>query len=396
MSLHKRSKALLKTLYQNISFEVVHAFLSLMFKLFRFDYSKARNGVVGFLAFNAMPIRKNCILMLEPQNIHAETMPGFVKYFMDLGFAVDVYTASKNQRLNSFARMNTDNMNIFAANPSIMMRVLQLEKLGQYEYIFFNSGIKSFGIEKVDRNLTLLSSRIIALEHRQDALPEDLSNTFVLDDLSEDGSLRSRTVHPYFFGNVSITGKKRDTVDFISIGRFGRGIRDYESLFDAMRYLLTAGITNFHVSLMGRGKIRFKIPQEIRPYITVYSNKPFEECFQKLEESDFFLTLLNPLVEEHQRYLSASTSGSLQLIYTFLKPCIINEVFARKYSFTPKDSILYPDSTALGEALARAVLLSSEDYAAMQGELAKKAEDKRELSLKNLKATLCEPGYANK
>ena len=329
--------------------------------------------------------------MLEYQGIHAETMPGFAKYFMDLGFSVDVYTTAKNQRLDSFVRMNTDNMNIFAANPRIMRRVLQLEKLGQYEYMFFNSGVKSFGIAKVDENLRSLKSKSINLVHRQDALPEDLSRFFVLDDLSEDGSLTSRTVHPYFFGDVNITGKKRDTVDFISIGRFGRGIRDYALLFDAMRYLLAAGITNFHVSLMGRGKIRFKIPQEIRPYITVYSNKPFEECFQKLEASDFFLSLLNPLMEEHQRYLDTSTSGSFQLIYTFLKPCIINEIFARKYSLTPQDSILYPDNAALGEAMKRAVLLTPEEHAAMQGILAKKAEDKRALSLKNLKDTLCEP-----
>ena len=391
MRLHASSKTLFKTLYQNIFFDVAHALLFLIFKLFRFDYSKARNGVVGFLAFNTMPVRKNCILMLEYQGIHAETMPGFAKYFMELGFAVDVYTIAKNQRLDSFVRMNTDSINIFAANPRIMRRVLQLEKLGQYEYIFFNSGVKSFGVAKVDENLKALRTKIISLIHGQDALPEDLSHIFVLDDLSEDGLLTPRTVHPYFFGDVRITGKKQDTVDFISIGRFGKGIRDYDTLFNAMKHLLAAGITNFHVSLMGRGKIRFKIPQEIRPYITVYSNRPFEECFQKLEESDFFLPLLNPLVEEHQRYLSTSTSGSFQLIYTFLKPCILNEIFARKYSFTPQDSILYPDNAALGEAMTRAVLLTPEDYAAMQDELAKKAEDKRALSLKNLKATLCEP-----
>ena len=388
MSLHQKSKTWLKTLYQNLSFDVAYALLSLLFRIFRFDYSKARNGVVGFMAFNAMPIRKNCILMLESQGIHAETMPGFAKYFMELGFAVDVYTTAKNQRLDSFVRMNTDNMHIFAANPRIMQRVLQLEKLGQYTYIFFNSGVKSFGIEKVNENVEALGAKIIRLIHRQDTLPEDLSHIFVLDDLSEDGSLASRTVHPYFFGNVRITEKKQDTVDFISIGRFGQGLRDYDTLFDAMRYLLAAGMTNFHVSLIGRGKIRFNIPQEIRPYITVYPNIPFAECFQKLEEADFFLTLLNPLVEDHQRYLSTSTSGSFQLIYTFLKPCIINETFAHKYSFTPQDSILYPEN-ALGEAMKQATLLTSDEYTAMQGKLAKKAEDKRALSLKNLRATLC-------
>ena len=51
--------------------------------------------------------------------------------------------------------------------------------------------------------------------------------------------------------------------------------------------------------------------------------------------------MLDNGINEHERYITIGTSGSFQLIYGFVKPCIIHTKFAGVHSFNNDNSFLY-------------------------------------------------------
>ena len=45
--------------------------------------------------FYKTPVRKNSVLIVEPNPYHAEILPGFVRYFQDLNYNVDIKVIRK-------------------------------------------------------------------------------------------------------------------------------------------------------------------------------------------------------------------------------------------------------------------------------------------------------------
>ena len=48
--------------------------------------------------------RKNSVLLIEPNPYHGEIQPGFVKYFQDLGYNVDIFMRLENYLENPFVK----------------------------------------------------------------------------------------------------------------------------------------------------------------------------------------------------------------------------------------------------------------------------------------------------
>ena len=91
---------------------------------------------------------------------------------------------------------------------------------------------------------------------------------------------------------------------------------------------------------------------------------------------------------EHQRYITTGTSGNFQLIYGFLKPCILVESFAPINRFNEKNSILYKEPKDYADALEKAISIDSTEYAIMQSNLQKTVSEVYKDSLNNLKGAL--------
>ena len=107
--------------------------------------------------------------------------------------------------------------------------------------------------------------------------------------------------------------------------------------------------------------------------------------YDEIEKADFMLTSYN---ETHTRYITTGTSGNFQLIYGFLKPCIIIESFAEINRFNNENSVIYKEPKDYAQALERAINLNQEEYKLMQNNLKSTVEEFYNESLNNLKGAL--------
>ena len=160
-------------------------------------------------------------------------------------------------------------------------------------------------------------------------------------------------------------------------------------MLNDVEYLHAEGIRNFEIIVIGFGELE-NINPEIRRYFRILGRTDFLTMFNAMEEADYFLPLLDPEIEQHQRYMKYGTSGSFQLIYGFLKPCIIHKTFADIYDFTENDSLVYKENSDLGKIMEKAIDISNEEYIDKQEKLKQKVDNIEMSSIKNLKRLLYE------
>lgn len=111
------------------------------------------------------------------------------------------------------------------------------------------------------------------------------------------------------------------------------------------------------------------LPKPIRKYFDIRGRVPFPDMYKAIEDADFFLPLFDPENKEHDRYLTQGTSGSFQLIYGFLKPCLIQKKFAEAYNFNVNNSIVYEKNVNLYDSMVTAINMTQVEYKAMQDSL---------------------------
>ena len=116
----------------------------------------------------------------------------------------------------------------------------------------------------------------------------------------------------------------------------------------------------------------------------------YQTMFQKLNESDFILPLLDPEVESHKRYMDSGTSGTFQLVYGFNKPCIIHKTFADIYGFNEQNSIIYNNNERFVEAMQKAINITNDEYKSLQEALTKITKAIENNSIHNLQHILKE------
>ncbi|MDR1523393.1 MAG: hypothetical protein LBS29_05545 [Endomicrobium sp.] len=88
--------------------------------------------------FKKHNISPKSILMVEPNNYHGEVLSGFVKYFNDLGYNVDLLLRPNNSVEDIFSRWNTF-PKVFYGSANNIKTLLKLKKVEEYDYVFFSS-----------------------------------------------------------------------------------------------------------------------------------------------------------------------------------------------------------------------------------------------------------------
>ena len=194
----------------------------------------------------------------------------------------------------------------------------------------------------------------------------------------------SVVVNPHYFGEVKITPKNSDIINFVTIGVIKPRKKDNGTIINAVLELHNKGISNFKVTVIGKGEIK-NIPEEIRKYFDIKGRLNFDRMYDEIEKADFMLTSYN---ETHTRYITTGTSGNFQLIYGFLKPCIIIENFAEINRFNNENSVIYKEPKDYAQALEKAINLSQEEYKLMQNNLKSTVEEFYNESLNNLKGAI--------
>gem|GEM_PF-90524 len=332
--------------------------------------------------FMSASVRFNSVLIIEPNKWHAETLPGFAKHFIDLGYNVDILCRENVFFEKTFCRFNNRQLRLYQWLPEHFIPIVSAAKLQGYKMILLNTFFAVKEAEKIFNKLknNVGKAKFFFVEHNVAKYSANQSNVISLNDFS--GRVM---VNPHFFGNVNITPKNR-IANFVCVGNIEAHRRNYNLLFSAVQELINAKM-NFKISLVGNAVSKeFVIPPVMAPYIEIKGRLDFPKMYCEMENADFLLALLDPEDIDHEKYITRCSSGAMQLVYGFVKPAVIHQKFAEAYHLNTKNSIVYQENLAV--AMRLACNMTEEEYRDKQQCLQSTAERIKTTSLGNLSALL--------
>ncbi|MCX4276033.1 MAG: glycosyltransferase [Candidatus Gastranaerophilales bacterium] len=353
-------------------------------------------------------VRRNSILLVEVNDIdHAEVLPGYAKYLLDLGYNVDVVLTENNYRMNSLCRIKDKNLRVYPIKRYFFGKFFNSSLIKKYSKIFFTSYITYYSIGSLSsaelklwdgRYVTIFEhfpvlnkyrNKIYTVEHHLDLADKELlKNKHVISLAKFDTQDKNFTmVNPNYFGEVKNTNKNEKITKFITIGTFFVFRKNTELLTKTVRLLKEQGFDNFEICAIGQYKPQDFSSDDFKN-INFMGRVSADIVYDKLEQADFFLPMLDPENPDHDRYITTGTSGSFQLIYGFNKPCLISEKFAKPHYFDKNNSVVYKTNSDFIEAIKQAINMNPEDYRTMQKNLTKTTDKIRTESMQNLKEIL--------
>ena len=353
-----------------------------------------KKGVINLLPLKTPVIKDNTFIVWEPcSKSHSEVVPGFVKYFVDLGYHVSVLVDKDRLKEGLFCRYDLENVSYNKLSADEIKRYFAESDLNNVKGVLVTTMGKICDCENPESAYEFFNpnadrSKLHFVEHEASfAINKGTWNDklITLRELNYQDA-KSVVVNPHYFGNIKINPKNEKT-NFITVGTLKPRKKDCGMIIDAVRELHNKGITNFKITVVGKGKLKH-LPKDVRKYFDIKGRLSFSKMYEELENADFMLTAYDDNNFEHQRYITTGTSGNFQLIYGFLKPCVLIESFASINRFNNLNSILYKEPKDYYKALERAVLMGGEDYSEMQNSLRQTVCDVYKDSLNNLKGAL--------
>lgn len=335
-------------------------------------------------------VKDNRVLIVEPNPYHGEILPGFVKYFRDLGFSTDLLLRSANKVDDIFCRFKIK-PRVISGSAEKLKKFLKSDIINKYKYVFFSSSAFWETDFCVDSYLNYLGfvpnakNGIMMVEHNIEPYLKEYNEEEYLHKnrlFTLSGFHDTPMLNPHFFGeNVKITRKSDKVIKFVAVGRIGRNCKNHDILISAVSELSKKNY-KFKVTVIGIGKL--KIPKELKKYIDFKGHLSYKRMYSEIEKADYILPLLDYSIEDHHRYINGTTTGNRQLIMGFLKPCIIEEPFAAWYGFNNQNAIIYKDNN-LADGMIQGIELSGNDYSDLQNNLKNLENEIYKISLENLK-----------
>jgi glycosyltransferase involved in cell wall biosynthesis len=344
-----------------------------------------------FRAYEESGVRDDSVLIIESNPTHGETLPGFAKYLLDLGFNVDILMSKRVADEQPFCRIGDERIRIYAGGFGLIERASESIALAQYKYILLNTTTYYGGAEDIGLldKLPQLRSHpgLLVVEH-------DLADVekFGEQKLLDSGRLitlgrfpKSLFVNPHYVGNVN-TNPKNQKTRFVIIGSIEAKRKNHKVLINAINKLAKDNV-EFEVVIIGivRHKRQLKGVLDER-HVRLAGRLDFPHMYDEVERADFILPLLDPDNKAHERYITTGITGSAQLIYGFTKPCLINRKFAAFYGFDKSNSIIYDDN--LANAMSMAISMGMDEYDLMRANLKTLSDSIYQESLTNLKNAL--------
>ncbi len=339
-------------------------------------------------------IRPNSVLLVELNEYHGECLPGMAKYFIELGYNVDVLMNKKEFDLNPFAAYNNKHISLYSAYPGTISDILCSNIIKKYEHLYINSDrIYQKNIsEYIGNDLKYPIGKTIVMCHHAELynkinLKAKNMEIVTLVDFPILNNKKYKQVNTHFF-KETINTNKNEITKFIVVGNIEASRKNHNLLINTVENLINKNITNFKIVVISRsGKI--ELPEKIEKFFEFKNNLPYNQMYNEIECADFFLTLFDPENIEHNRYLTSGASGSYQLMYGFKIPGLIPHKFqARINGFDNTNSIGYESNNDLTNAMEIAIKMSNKEYHKYTSNLNKLANEIYDKSLKNLKELL--------
>lgn len=332
------------------------------------------------------------VLIVEPHPYHQEILPGFVKYFQDIGYDVDCYIRRECRYSRVFCKMRFK-PKVFYYNYKQLGKYLS--DCSKYDYVFFSSF--EFMGQDFQGKITDFLGFVPNAKHGILGCHHTLTNIKDYDSVGflDDGRIFSCSgfkydnrvvpmLAPIYYGAFKDHEKNRKT-HFIVVGAITDYSKNHNLLFETAERLIKDKFKNFRITVIGKGKLR--IPHDLKRYIKFKGALSFNKMFKYLNNSDFYLPLLDLKLENHLRYLTNCCTGSRNLVLGFKKPCLINDVFAAAYRFDNTNAILYKDND-LYTAMKTALELTQDNYKKLKDNLADLSSKIYKESENNLKKVM--------
>lgn len=333
------------------------------------------------------------VLLLEFNPYHHECMPGYTKYFLDLGYQVDIFILSNYE--NCFSKFERDkNLKIYTftnydeiyENSMILSTIIE-----KYKFVFLNSieapqkPLNEIEIYQKPNTLAVAHT-ILTLQPDIGWYYRDIFQNFIKERrIVTLGNFNLGTyVNPHYFGKID-KHEKNEKTNFIAIGNVHSCNRNYDILIDSVKKLKEKNL-DFKVTIVGRlGSL--EVPPEIKEYFDQKGRVSYAGLYNEVENSDYILMLIDPNNIHHLRYKNTNASGNIQLAYGFTKPTVISNVFSDFYKLNDNNSITY-SSDNLAAAMEKAILINKKDYSKLQDNLKETANNIFNISINNLKNIL--------
>ena len=282
-------------------------------------------------------IKNKTILIFEPDNCHHECTPGYTKYFLDLGYNVDIlFDSTGIKTFYFFPNIENIRLFIFEDLKQIEMNYKNLSSIIK-KYDFFLLETTDKNKKKLNIKLGLLNiNNSIFVFHYMTFIDADYSKYLNKNRVWTLGNVsKGLQVNPHYFGNTKIRDKN-DKVKFFLTSTFKR---NYEYLINAVEKLRNENL-NFEIIITGRTRAfnSEKIPKNIKDYFIFKLNIPYDEMYKEVEKSDYIIITLDPKNSYDHQYKRIRVTGSMQLSLGFLKPVLINEEFAGFYSLNNENN----------------------------------------------------------
>lgn len=330
-------------------------------------------------------IKKNSVLLIESNNFHSETLPGIARYFIDLGYNVDILLSYYESKLAPFDRYQFKKIRIKPIQNFDIRNVLKDSRLKKYAAVFFNSDRVNY--QKNDsyqyfKESAIEENKKIYMLHHPESFQATSTNRCMLGNFDFIGDTPPAVIVPTYFGNVKIKPKNEITT-FVVIGNIDQKRKNFNLLLEAIAQLKLKKIDDFCVNVVARvGQL--EVPEAIKKHINFKGKLSYSEMYHEIENADFILALLDSSIPEHLRYLTKGISGTILLSYGFRKPCVIEKKFANKYGFTNKNSLVYSGSKDFCEVLIKAINTDKTQYLNLQCELSELVNKISDQSKSNL------------
>lgn len=340
--------------------------------------------------FYKKKIPSKSVLVVEINTFHGITLPGYIHYFKELGYEVDVLLDYKNVIDQPLCRLK-DKFRAFVGTKEQMLEILRSPRIKKYDFVFINTTFYYPGglsvVEMIGR-LPEGKYGTLMIEHNLDPYVKQFGEEKHI----KDGTLftllgfrNTKMLGSNYVGKVKCPPKNNKKTRFVVVGTIYPGNKNFQMLQDAVDKLYKNGIENFEINVIGYGSLDGLTEQQ-KKFIIHHGQLDYPSMYSYLENSDFYLPLLDPDNKEHHKYLDNWVTGSSILIYAFAKPCLINQTFAPVYGLNDGNAIVYGKD--LFAAMKQAITLSASEYRKKQESLKILVTDYQKISLKNLREQL--------
>jgi len=360
-----------------------------------FIYFRAlRNTIYKIETFNIKKffkttIRNNSILIFEKNDYHYECTPGFTKYFLDLGFNVDIIMTNAGKESFIFFEPTKKLRFFILDNKKYYINDEYLEKFRKIfkKYLAILVQTMNNKAKYFCKKLNLLRGKnsIFVYHYYPEIKKVDFHNkirTWTLLKFSN----HALEVNPHYFGKIKLRHKNKLTRFFI----VSTDKRNYDQLISASDILNNENY-QFQVIVTGRAQTLNpqRIPKNIKDKFLFNLYLSYQNLLKVIETIDFIIINLDRKNPIDNNYNKKKSTGSAQIVYGFLKPCLINNDFANTYGMNNENSIIFNNSKgSLYFAMREAIMMTNKEYKKKQYNLKKTVDIIYEISKNNVKTTI--------